>query len=197
MRKKRPKCIYSEGEGVVVTRKSRLRWCLWCSGSSERGSITPPIKGSSTLHLMAACGWCHLRRIALQISHDAKHGVQNILSEVSESRKVTDASMNERLQGNSFICVLSFKKVHCFTRVTVVCKELKEWVCQVVGKDHFIPLSIRQREAPILTLLMLEVTSFPNPFKVGWWNEPPKNKSQIGGRFCLKLGMIEMGKHVF
>ena len=46
--------------------------------------------------------------------------------------------------------------------VTVVCKELKEWVCQVVGKDHFIPLSIRQREAPILTLLMLEVVSFPN-----------------------------------
>ena len=56
--------------------------------------------------------------------------------------------------------------------VTVVCKELKEWVCQVVGKDHFIPLSIRQREAPILTLLMLEVVSFPNPLKVGWWNEP-------------------------
>ena len=80
--------------------------------------------------------------------------------------------------------------------VTVVCKELKEWVCQVVGKDHFIPLSIRQREAPILTLLMLEVTSFPNPFKVGWWNEPPKNKSQIGGRFCLILGMIEIRQHV-
>ena len=110
-------CIFAEREGIVVTtRKSRLRWCLWCSGSSARGSITPPIKGSSTLHLMAACGWCHLRRIALQISHDAKHGVQNILSEVSESRKVTDASMNEGLQGNSFICVLSFKKLHYFTR---------------------------------------------------------------------------------
>ena len=103
-------------EGVVVTRKSRLRWCLWCSGSSAWGSITPPIKGSSTLHLMACCGWCHLQRIALQISHDAKHGVQNILSEVSESRKVTDVSMNERLQGSSFIFVLSFKKIHCFKK---------------------------------------------------------------------------------
>ena len=110
-------CIFAEREGIVVTtRKSRLRWCLWCSGSSAWGSITPPIKGSSTLHLMACCGWCHLQRVAFQISHDAKHGVQNILPEVSERRKVTDVSMNEGLQGNSFICVLSFKKLHCFTR---------------------------------------------------------------------------------
>ena len=109
-------CIFAEREGIVVTRKSRLRWCLWCSGSSAWGSITPPIKGSSTLHLMACCGWCHLQWVALQIYHDAKHGVQNILLKVSESRKVTDVSMNERLQGNTFICALSFKKLHCFTR---------------------------------------------------------------------------------
>ena len=63
--------------------------------------------------------------------------------------------------------------------VTVVCTELKEWVCQVVGKDHFIPLSIRQREAPILTLLMLEVVSIPNPFKVGWWNEPQRTSRKL------------------
>ena len=85
------------------------------------------------------------------------------------------------------VCKATLSFAFCLSRsyivsqeVTVVCKELKEWVCQVVGKDHFIPLSIRQREAPILTLLMLEVVSFTYPFKVGWWNKPPKAKSQEG-----------------
>ena len=69
-------------EGVVVTRKSRLRWCLWCSGFSAWGSITPPIKGSSTLHWWLAVDGATFSGLHFKYSIHAKHGVQNILSEV-------------------------------------------------------------------------------------------------------------------